>query len=58
MSNVISSASMQFCYCCVQHKLCRMYILQMGEAAWVCQSCREPTLTKVAEHEKTVGEGE
>ena len=27
--------------CCRQMKLCRMYVLQTGETAWVCEPCRE-----------------
>lgn len=29
------------CYCCLNWKVIRMYILQDGKAAWVCEDCRE-----------------
>lgn len=30
----------QICECCVKLKPCRLYVLQNGEAAWVCKRCR------------------
>lgn len=38
--DAISTESDQRCACCQRMRLCRMYILQMGEAAWVCKECR------------------
>lgn len=33
--------SEQLCECCKNFKLCKMYVLQNGEAAWICDNCRE-----------------
>ena len=44
MSDAISTEIKQTCECCTQRKICRMYVLQTGEAAWICLKCRgEPT---------------
>lgn len=37
----ISSEAKLACECCKKIKTCRMYVLQNGEAAWVCIECRE-----------------
>lgn len=41
MSDAISSETEQFCECCNKFKICRMYVLQNGNAAWVCKECRK-----------------
>lgn len=41
MDNAISSAHKTKCKCCDQRKWCKLYILQNGEAEWVCKDCRE-----------------
>jgi len=40
MGSAISSEALVDCDCCGQLRLCRMYILQTGNAAWVCVECR------------------
>jgi hypothetical protein len=36
----------QVCECCVTFKLCKMYVLQNGHAAWVCAQCRQGPVKK------------
>ncbi len=40
MSDAISSKSNQICECCNKLKVCRMYVLQTGNTAWICKKCR------------------
>lgn len=40
MDQPISAEDHQQCECCARWKICRMYVLQDGTAAWVCRSCR------------------
>jgi hypothetical protein len=41
-SSAISTEGEAICECCGRRKLCRMYVLQSGEAAFVCHNCRFP----------------
>lgn len=41
MSEAISTEAEGICDCCGKLKLCKMYVLQNGETAWVCTKCRE-----------------
>lgn len=41
MANELSSESEERCECCRKVKMCKMYMLQSMEAAWVCIECRE-----------------
>lgn len=41
MSTLTKNHSRQLCECCQKVKMCKMYVLQMGTAAWVCDGCRE-----------------
>lgn len=43
MSDAISTASNQLCACCEKVKLCRMYVIQTGDAVWICVECRKGT---------------
>lgn len=38
--DAISSESFAYCECCERRRLCRMYVLQDGRAAFVCKPCR------------------
>lgn len=40
-SDAISTPSKERCACCQEMKTCRMYVLQNGEAKWVCKACRK-----------------
>ncbi len=39
--DAISSETTDQCECCGHYKLVKMYIIQTGEAAWICKECRE-----------------
>jgi len=36
----LSTATKILCECCEHVKVCRLYVLQDGRAAWVCEECR------------------
>lgn len=40
MNEVLSTEDNQFCKCCGKFKLCKVYVLQSGNAEWVCTECR------------------
>lgn len=41
MGDAISTEMHGRCECCGKFKLVRMYVIQTGEAAFVCKKCRE-----------------
>lgn len=41
MSKPLSGVFEIYCKCCKRWKDCRLFILQNGEAAWVCDECRK-----------------
>lgn len=47
MGDAISTATVIKCDCCQQRKLCKMYVIQTGDTAWVCVDCRKGQTTNV-----------
>lgn len=41
MNDAISTEAKLQCECCNKWKICKMYIIPTGEAAWICKDCRE-----------------
>jgi len=41
-NQVAQSEDPQICECCNKPKAYKMFIIQTGEAVWVCQDCRYP----------------
>jgi hypothetical protein len=39
-SDAVSTEGSAICECCGFRKMCRMYVLQNGQTAFVCASCR------------------